>query len=593
VGTVFRKQITKKLPDAAELFIRKGERFARWRDAKGKARIAPVTVGRDGTPRLVVKARTYTAKFRDGSDTVREVATGCRDEQAARAILADFERRAVRVKAKILTPAEDSVADHYAMPLAAHFNDYTSTQQAKGLHPTRIANATHRLQLVANGSGWRQLGDVNAAGLIKWLLAAGSGPQNQISAATRNEYRQEWITFANWCVTTNRLASNPLSTVPRVDSKADKRRQRRALTEADLATLLRVARLRPLAEFGRKSVRAEDSEPKGETKQKRRSWTFKELTLADLHDARARARHSLRKSPQQIERLEQLGHERALIYKTLILTGLRRGELAALTVGQFHLSGPCPYADLQAADAKNGQAAQIPLRSELAADLKAWIESLRERELRNSEAATGESCLRLSTVAVLPLDRPLFTVPKALVKILDRDLRLAGIPKRDESGRTVDVHALRHCFGTLLSRSGVAPRTAQAAMRHSSVNLTMNVYVDPKLLDVHQAVESLPELALCRPDQPEQLRATGTFGADSQFAPKFAPAIGNSGHSETIAVKSAADGDKSSGVRHRDVSRELDKRNNPLSACDNGLREVERKGVEPSTFALRTRRSPN
>jgi hypothetical protein len=31
------------------------------------------------------------------------------------------------------------------------------------------------------------------------------------------------------------------------------------------------------------------------------------------------------------------------------------------------------------------------------------------------------------------------------------------------------------------------------------------------------------------------------------------------------------------------------KKNSPLSASDNGLSEVERKGVEPSTFALRTR----
>ena len=67
-----------------------------------------------------------------------------------------------------------------------------------------------------------------------------------------------------------------------------------------------------------------------------------------------------------------------------------------------------------------------------------------------------------------------------LVRILDRDLVAAGIArrvkvdgkwkidKRDERGRTVDVHALRHTFGTLLSKGGVAPRTAQAAMRHSN-----------------------------------------------------------------------------------------------------------------------------
>ena len=33
-------------------------------------------------------------------------------------------------------------------------------------------------------------------------------------------------------------------------------------------------------------------------------------------------------------------------------------------------------------------------------------------------------------------------------------------------------------------------------MRHSSIDLTMNVYTDPKLLDVHAALDSLPILAL-------------------------------------------------------------------------------------------------
>jgi len=42
----------------------------------------------------------------------------------------------------------------------------------------------------------------------------------------------------------------------------------------------------------------------------------------------------------------------------------------------------------------------------------------------------------------------------------------------------------------------VAPWTAQAAMRHSSLDLTMDVYTDPTLLDVAGALDVLPELSL-------------------------------------------------------------------------------------------------
>ena len=170
------------------------------------------------------------------------------------------------------------------------------------------------------------------------------------------------------------------------------------------------------------------------------------------------------------------------MYKTLIFTGLRRGELASLTIGQLQLAGPRPYVDLHAADEKNRQGTQIPLRSDLAGELASWVEDLRAPNPQGSNAKKGHSCQRMSTVVpstTLPLTTVLFTVPDKLVKILNRDLKLAGIAKRDEWGRTVDVHALRHCFGTLLSRSGVAPRTAQAAMRHSTIDLTMNVYTDP------------------------------------------------------------------------------------------------------------------
>ncbi len=80
-------------------------------------------------------------------------------------------------------------------------------------------------------------------------------------------------------------------------------------------------------------------------------------------------------------------------------------------------------------------------------------------------------------------------------------------------GRTVDVHALRHSFGTLLSTSGIAPRIAQRAMRHSKIDLTMNTYTDPQLLDVHAAMNSLPSLDST--ESPEQQKATGTD--DSQL----------------------------------------------------------------------------
>ena len=76
--TVYKKTFTKPLPANAEVFTRKGEKMARWKTARGKAKTASVTTTADGVLRIALKAAIFTAKYRDGQGIVREVATGCR-----------------------------------------------------------------------------------------------------------------------------------------------------------------------------------------------------------------------------------------------------------------------------------------------------------------------------------------------------------------------------------------------------------------------------------------------------------------------------------------------------------------------------------
>jgi integrase len=69
-----------------------------------------------------------------------------------------------------------------------------------------------------------------------------------------------------------------------------------------------------------------------------------------------------------------------------------------------------------------------------------------------------------------------------------RYLDKAGVSYLDDRGRRPDFHALRHSYGTLLAKSGVAPRAAMALMRHTDMRLTMNVYTDPRIFDLAGAV---------------------------------------------------------------------------------------------------------
>ena len=576
MGTVYKETFTKPLPAGAKIIVRKGKRLAEWKDAKGKTRTAPLTAAGD---RIAVEAGTYSAKYRDGSGIVRKISTGCRDEAAARSVLTELERRAELVKAKVLTVAEDAVADHQGTPLGDHFALYLTHLEAEGTSPDHRENVNRCLRRIAVECRLTMLADLNRDVFEGWLVVK---TREGMGARTRNLHRASAVALCNWCVATRRLTRNPLAQVKKADEEADPRRKRRALTENELIRLLDVARRRPLLD----AMTIRRGKRKGEA-------------VARLQEQTRRA-------------LEALGWERALMYKTLVLTGLRKGELASLTIGQLDLDADPPFLVLDAADEKNREGNSIPLRADLATDLRGWLaekatalqdaaseapavwfdsEAVQPRKRNRSDSGgfSGQSWQQVTSVYGLPADTPVFTVPRDLVRILDRDLRAAGIPKRDERGRTVDVHALRHTFGTLLSKGGVAPRTAQAAMRHSTIDLTMNTYTDPKLLDVAGAMEALPTLPLVDGRQREAaaLSATGTdHSTPSPLVPLLVPTSGKPGVLQSIIDKVASAAGKIGERGTVAISAYAVKENNPLTTAVNGLQQERETGFEPATSSL-------
>lgn len=432
MGTIFRPTVTRPLPSGAEIVERDGVRTARWRNGHGKKCEAEIRT----TPRgdcVVSTSAKYLARFRDGEGVVQTIATGCRDESAARAVLVQLERRAEMVRAGILTPAEDACIDHRRSPIGEHVEAYIDSLRARSCAPKHVLGVLRRLTLVMRECRFKALQDIKREAFEKWL---GSSANARRSNRTKNTYVAAMKAFCKWCVEHDRLSTNPVARVQKLDEQIDRRRQPRAFTEDELVRLLDAARRRPLAEAMKFN----------------RGWR--------------RGQNGARLRPETITRLERLGYERALTYRVLMLTGLRLGELRSIRVcdvGADHLV-------LDARHEKNRRGSTIPLRADLAAELHEWIGERREG--------------------------PLFAVSQSLLKSFDRDLAFAGIAKRDDRGRTACLHGIRHAFATLLSRRGVAPRVAQAAMRHSSMHLTMQHYTDPRLLDVAGAMTLLPELPL-------------------------------------------------------------------------------------------------
>ncbi len=67
--------------------------------------------------------------------------------------------------------------------------------------------------------------------------------------------------------------------------------------------------------------------------------------------------------------------------------------------------------------------------------------------------------------------------------MLRRDLKFAEIEEVSDDGVVLDVYSLRYTTAMLLFRAGIHPRMAQRIMRHSSINLTMNLYTQMRVAD--------------------------------------------------------------------------------------------------------------
>jgi integrase len=93
-------------------------------------------------------------------------------------------------------------------------------------------------------------------------------------------------------------------------------------------------------------------------------------------------------------------------------------------------------------------------------------------------------------------------------KMIQADLKEAGIDYKDNSGRYFDFHALRRETGTLLAAAGVHPKVAQSIMRHSDINLTMSLYTHTLRGQESEAVAKLPDLS--QPSKQQKSQRNGT-----------------------------------------------------------------------------------
>jgi len=260
-----------------------------------------------------------------------------------------------------------------------------------------------------------------------------------VAARTINAYLVALKAMLNWAVKRRKLPYNPIGCIQK-RAETKKARVRRPLTPEELSALVAAALDGPRR-------RAECRFTGSSYRKTRRTENARPMT------------------PEELSVLAKQGRQNALIYTLLAGTGLRLNELRNLRWSDVNLEA----AELttRAEWAKNRRQQTIPLAPHV-------LQALRERRLQEPD---GEFVVPVS-------DR--------LLRQFKDDLDAAKIQRRDARGHVVDLHALRHTYGTMLINSGADIKSVQTLMRHSSPVLTLGIYLHSDKGRLRNAVALLP-----------------------------------------------------------------------------------------------------
>jgi integrase len=352
----------------------------------------------------------YTITDADGRKIQRR---GCSTKEATAAMAAQAEDKAAKIREGLIDPRDVAVKSNAAKPITEHVADYLADLKAKNRDDAYIVLITGHLRRIVEMTKAKRIDDLDP---LKVQEAMKSLKDSGLSAQTCKHALRAVKQFSKWLWSNGRSNADSLVHLKPFNVDEDRRRVRRALSAHELHRLLEAAENGP-------------------------------------------------------DVLGISGRDRAIVYRVAMATGLRAAELRSLTPASFvDLDGPHPRIVVAAGYSKRRRNDELPIRPELAAELRPWLEGK-------------------------PPGKPAYKLPEKTAKMLRVDLKAAGIDYLDASGRVADFHCLRHSFVTFLAMSDAPVRVIQSLARHSDPRLTMNAYSHVAIHDERAAIEALPDLS--------------------------------------------------------------------------------------------------
>ncbi|MGL4594608.1 MAG: tyrosine-type recombinase/integrase [Thermoguttaceae bacterium] len=326
-----------------------------------------------------------------------------------------------------------------------------------------IAESVTKIQKATAFGKWCRITDITASGVEMFLTHLRN--EQGLSIQTSNHYLKVLKTFCNWLVATDRLVKSPIARIKTLNAKVDQRHHRRPLCDEEFHRLIEAA------ERGGPAVGLS-------------------------------------------------GADRAMLYILGAWTGFRKGELGSLTLRSFDLSSSTPTVRIQAAYSKRRRHDSQVLHPDLVDYFLNWVVKKRfggvvsEPDLLTAFLKM-QQMVSIASEILLPVSGKSGGVDRDTAAMIEHDLATARkkwIAEADteeeqqmreqsdflrycnSEGKFADFHGLRHTFISNLGKAGVSPKTAQILARHSTIELTMQVYMHIDEAAQVEAIHSLPRL---------------------------------------------------------------------------------------------------
>ena len=408
MGSIYKRVRKRPIPVDSEIIIQGGKKLVRWKTKHGHMRKAELT---DDGQHMLVESLVYYMKYIDEHNQEQIANTGTSEKGPARQILRNHELRAAEIKAGIIDPVKENFAKSARCPIEEHVNDFIQYLKDKGSSESHVSQSSMHLRELIEWTDAKRFCDITRDQVTRFIGYLRTSPSSRPryghetrSARTINSYLITIKSFTRWMYESRRCEINPLIGVKKLPETNDQRFERRALNGQE----------------------------------------FKKLLEAADNDKR------------KFQGLD--GPARATLYLLAAMTGLRRKELASLTLTDFRLDATTPIVRIQGAYSKNKKTDEIPLHPDVVARLRRYFE--------RTQPADGQP--------VFPL-RSRGGGLRATSKMMQHDCEAAGIPYATSDG-IADFHANRVLFITSLCRSNVNLIMAQKLARHSDPKLTSNIY---------------------------------------------------------------------------------------------------------------------